>query len=445
MAFNGSGTFNRIYNWVNDRNAGLDITASRFDTEMDGMATGLSNALCKDGQQTATANQPMGGYKHTNIANATAVTHYAAAGQVQDGSLIYCGTSSGTDAITAATSPALTAYAAGNKFWFKAGGTNTGAATLNISSVGAKSIKKGGSSALVAGDITTGDIVVVVYDGTNMQMVSTLRTPVITNGAITNAMLASASVGASKLVTTIIHDLTAKTSLTGADEIAISDSAASDAAKKITWTNLKAQLATDRPAQTRQYLTSGSAATYTTPAGCAKIVVKAWGAGGGGGASATNSGAAGGNTIFNSINAVGGGGGATAASGAGGYLTTPGTGSATFRVIGSAGGNGQFGGGDGGGNGGSTMLGGAGLGGNTASAAGKNAQVNSGSGGGGAVASGSNWAGGGGQAGEYFELVISSPSATYTYTIGAAGAGGAAGTNVGGNGGTGMIIVEEYY
>lgn len=29
MAFNGSGVFNRIYNWVNDKANGYKITASR--------------------------------------------------------------------------------------------------------------------------------------------------------------------------------------------------------------------------------------------------------------------------------------------------------------------------------------------------------------------------------------------------------------------------------
>lgn len=56
--FNGTGTFVRTYNWVNDKNNGVNITASRFDTEDDGYATGLSTCICKDGQQTTTAIIP---------------------------------------------------------------------------------------------------------------------------------------------------------------------------------------------------------------------------------------------------------------------------------------------------------------------------------------------------------------------------------------------------
>jgi hypothetical protein len=58
LAFNGSGTFNRIYNWVNDKNNNIDITASRMDGEDNGFATGLSTCITKDGQQTTTALIP---------------------------------------------------------------------------------------------------------------------------------------------------------------------------------------------------------------------------------------------------------------------------------------------------------------------------------------------------------------------------------------------------
>jgi microcystin-dependent protein len=58
MAYNGSGTFNRVHSWAADKAGAIVVTASRMDTEMDGFATGLSSALVKDGQQTATARIP---------------------------------------------------------------------------------------------------------------------------------------------------------------------------------------------------------------------------------------------------------------------------------------------------------------------------------------------------------------------------------------------------
>jgi len=79
-------------------------------------------------------------------------------------------TASGTDTYTATPSPAISAYATNQKFYVKFTNANTGAATLNLSSLGAKDIKKGGTDALEAGDIGAGQIVGLMYDGTNLQM-----------------------------------------------------------------------------------------------------------------------------------------------------------------------------------------------------------------------------------------------------------------------------------
>jgi hypothetical protein len=72
--------------------------------------------------------------------------------------------SAGTDTVTLTTASTVTAYYDGLRLTFIAGGTNTGATTLNVDSVGAKAIRKGADAALVAGDITAGQVVDVVYD-----------------------------------------------------------------------------------------------------------------------------------------------------------------------------------------------------------------------------------------------------------------------------------------
>jgi hypothetical protein len=67
----------------------------------------------------------------------------------------------------------ITAYATGQIFKFKANFTNTGAATLNVNSIGAKSIKKKSGGSLIdvgAGDILSGEIVLCIYDGTYLQL-----------------------------------------------------------------------------------------------------------------------------------------------------------------------------------------------------------------------------------------------------------------------------------
>lgn len=73
--YNGAGAFVRAYDWTTDRDAGIKIRADRMDEEMDGFATGLSTALCKDGQSTPTANLPMGGFKLTGLGAGSAAGH----------------------------------------------------------------------------------------------------------------------------------------------------------------------------------------------------------------------------------------------------------------------------------------------------------------------------------------------------------------------------------
>jgi microcystin-dependent protein len=132
----------------------------------------------RDGGNTPSADLPMGTQKHTGVGNATARTNYAAAGQVQDNSLAYAATT-GDDTILATLSPAITAYAAGQLWCLKIGGTNTGAGTLNVNSVGADAIKKGiaGDLDIEAGDLPAGRMALFAHDGTNVQLLNAPEFP----------------------------------------------------------------------------------------------------------------------------------------------------------------------------------------------------------------------------------------------------------------------------
>lgn len=73
------------------------------------------------------------------------------------------------DAVTVTLASGITAYATGQFFKFVASAANTGAATLNVNSIGAKAIRKisGGTDvALVAGDLAAGVTYEVVYRAT---------------------------------------------------------------------------------------------------------------------------------------------------------------------------------------------------------------------------------------------------------------------------------------
>lgn len=83
--------------------------------------------------------------------------------------------STGTDTIALTVLSAISAYQAGQEFTFKAINTITATATLNVNALGAKTLKKknpssGALVALEAGDIFTGGVYTVRYDGTDFQV-----------------------------------------------------------------------------------------------------------------------------------------------------------------------------------------------------------------------------------------------------------------------------------
>jgi hypothetical protein len=168
LSFNGTGTFTQATAPVV---AGTVISSTNYNTQNTDFVNGLSNVICKDGQTQPTANLPMATYRHTGVGNAVARTDYAATGQVQDGSFTWCGTAGGTaDALTLTPSPAISAYATGQRFQFKASSSaNTGAATVAVSGLTAKAIQLN-DAALVAGDIAANKYYEILYDGTAFQL-----------------------------------------------------------------------------------------------------------------------------------------------------------------------------------------------------------------------------------------------------------------------------------
>lgn len=203
--------------------------------------------------------------------------------------------------------------------------------------------------------------------------------------------------------------------------------------------------------------TSGSG-THTLTGSPLYIIVEMVGAGGGGGGSGSSSanptGGTGGNTTFGTslLTANGGQGGQSNNSvSSGGSVTVSAPATAIVALTGAGGSN------PGvmvsttadmpGGTGASSPFGGAGTA--TWQSGGGSAVANSGSGGGGGGGKASNplYGGGAGAAGGYIKAFISSPSASYSYSVGTAGTAGTAGTGgyTGGAGGSGYIVVTEYY
>lgn len=195
MGWSG-GTYTKGNNatggWTGDASLGIGIEAGRHDTQDNDFASGINNCLAKDGQNAMTGNLNLGTTnKIVNVASATARTDAPTVAQVQDGSFIWLGTTSGSaNAQTANATPAITAYAAGQKFRFKAGFTNTGATTLQINGIaGPKNIFDIATNAALRSDqILANYIYEVIYDGTQFVLLEPNRnwisyTPTITQGS----------------------------------------------------------------------------------------------------------------------------------------------------------------------------------------------------------------------------------------------------------------------
>ncbi len=201
MSYNGSGTF-QINTAGQPVVAGTVISSTAFNSLTADLANGLSTAITKDGQTTVTNNIPMAGFKITGLGAATVGTDAARYSQIQGGTdkLI---TVTGTDTLTGSLTPALTAYAAGNQFSFVVANTNTGAVTINIDGNGAKSITRTGSTALVAGDMVAGQVVLIEYDGTRFQLLNgNSFTNLLVSGTLTygGVTLTNAVTGTGKMV-----------------------------------------------------------------------------------------------------------------------------------------------------------------------------------------------------------------------------------------------------
>ncbi|OPY03781.1 MAG: hypothetical protein A4E60_00078 [Syntrophorhabdus sp. PtaB.Bin047] len=92
-----------------------------------------------------------------------------------EGALAYAADTGEANAYVLTLSPALDAYIPGMPVCFKVGNANTGASTIDINGLGVKAIKKNGNEDLAVGDILAGQIVTVIYDGTNFQLMAAPR------------------------------------------------------------------------------------------------------------------------------------------------------------------------------------------------------------------------------------------------------------------------------
>jgi len=181
---------------------GTTITKTWADTSLDDISVALTASIANDGQTPVLADLPMATFKHTGVGNASARNQYAAVGQVQDGSFIWCGTAGGTaNAITLTPTPAITAYAAGQTFIFKAG-ANSSSSTITFAISGLSTIAgQVNFAACTTGDIVANKLYSITLDTTSTAQINQIGniastfTPALKFGGSSTGITYSQQVG----------------------------------------------------------------------------------------------------------------------------------------------------------------------------------------------------------------------------------------------------------
>ena len=459
MSFNGSGTF--VINSAGQPVVtGTVISSTAFNALTADLATGLSTTITKNGQSIPTANLPMGGFKLTGLVDGSAATDSATVSQIQSAYGTFL-TVLGTNTLTATVSPNLTAYSAGQMFGFVAVNTNTGATTINISGLGAKSIVTP-LGALVANDLVSGYFYIIYYDGTNFQLLGVSNSLVSLTLSGTGVQLTSTSTGAWKMPVG-----TTGQRPTGASGLIRMNSTTSNPEWYDTTTSAWLQFSQPAGYLVNYLVVAGGggggynyaggggaggllSSTTTLSSGTPYTVTV--GSGGAGSSSSSATGTNGNSSVLTGFaTAIGGGGGGSysaaitgASGGSGGGAGTTGATAASGTVgQGNAGGIATAGAAGGGGGGASAVganspsasTGGAGGAGSSNSISGTAVTYAGGGGGGSNGTAGAGGAGGGG-AGSNGGVGVAGSANT-----GGGGGGGGATPGNGGNGGSGIVII----
>lgn len=151
MARDGSGNFSLA---EAPFTAGTTIESAKVNSDLSDIAAGLTQSMSKDGQTTPTANQPMGGYKHTGVGAAASRTEYLRADQYIDGGLVFDEDEGTADVYSITLTPGITAYTEGSSFFVKIAHANaTTTPTFAVNGLTAGTIVWPNGSALAAGDL----------------------------------------------------------------------------------------------------------------------------------------------------------------------------------------------------------------------------------------------------------------------------------------------------
>jgi len=157
--------------------AGIDIVASAFSNQMDVVVTGINNCVAKDGQNAATGNLPMGGFRHTGTGKAAAVDSYSRVNEFIHLSPLYMldNEAAGSITVSCTATPWATGLSAGMHVYVRAAGNKPfstgGNVVIKINGLSANCSANDGSQ-LWPGAFTSGQIHELVYDGSNFKLLN---------------------------------------------------------------------------------------------------------------------------------------------------------------------------------------------------------------------------------------------------------------------------------
>lgn len=161
MGWNGSGVWSApsLPGSFNPAIVGQQATAADWNTFLSALSgiTGLSNLICKDGQTVPTDNLPMGGFRHTGVGAATALTQYGVVGDVINTGYIYGDDVGAADAYEITLPVAPSAYVKGQTYRTVIANTNlTDAPTFVVTGLATGTIVNGDGSVLTIGVLQAG-------------------------------------------------------------------------------------------------------------------------------------------------------------------------------------------------------------------------------------------------------------------------------------------------
>ena len=195
----------------------MPVGVKAWSTTAANNATASSAVNWAEGQLAPTLNN-----------SARALMAEVAAWRLQFGGLTYGGAANAYTATNNAVGT-WSAYAAGDFVGLLANHTNSGAATINVDGLGAKNIVTNDGGSLIAGDIVSGALVMLVYDGTAFQLVGSFASGSYQPLDATLTAMAGVTTAANKLIYATGADAFATTDFSAFGRTLIDDADAATA------------------------------------------------------------------------------------------------------------------------------------------------------------------------------------------------------------------------